>query len=115
MEDIRTFVNEWGFVLILILVFGFAVFFVVREYLRQRRYDRSPQFTARATLVERYLKGGTSGRNGYSAYYGIFETTQGDILELRMYRDQYYNLPENAVGLLTWQGEDLLEFKEVEA
>ena len=104
--------GEW---IVILLVGGSVVIFVVREYLRQRHYDRSPQFTARAALVERYLKGGTSGRNGYRAYYGIFETTQGDILELRMYRDQYYNLPENAVGLLTWQGEDLLEFKEVEA
>ena len=103
--------SEWIFFL---LIGGSGVLFVAREYLRQRHYDRCPLFTARATLVDRYLRGGTSWRNGYSAYYGVFETAQGEVLELRMYRDQYYNLPEQAVGLLTWQGSDLLGFEEVE-
>ena len=101
--------SEWIFFL---LIGGSVVLFVAREYLRQRRYDRSPQFTARATLVDRHLRGGSSGFHGYAAYYGVFETDQGEILELKMYREQYYNLPEQAVGLLTWQGEDLLDFEE---
>lgn len=102
--------GEW---ILFLLIGGTVVLFVTREYLRQRRYDRSPEFTAQATLVDRHQKGGSSAFHGYAAYYGVFETAQGEVLELKMYREQYYNLPEKAEGILTWQGEDLLGFEEV--
>lgn len=114
MEGVKAFVNEWGFVLIGILTFGFAVIFVIRELLRQRRYDRSPEFESRGTLVSRFTGSGNSGPRAYPAYWGVFQTPHGELLELRIPVELYATVTEGAELIITWKQGKVETFREVE-
>ena len=114
MEGVKAFVNEWGFVLIVILTFGGAAVFVAREYLRQRRYDHSPEFEGKARLIAKDTGSGNSGPRPYPTFHGRFETEFGDVLELGIPAALYATVPEGAALWISWKDGKVEEYKEVE-
>lgn len=114
MEGIKAFVNEWGFTMILILVFASAAVFVVREYLRQRRYDRSPAFEGKAKLLSKHTGSGNSGPRPYPTFFGVFETEFGDLLELGVPAGLYATVSEGTELIITWKAGKVEDYREVE-
>lgn len=109
MDAFARFWNEYGFLLFMLAVIAVCA---VPSILRQWKYDRSPEYEARAQLISRRMDCDRSGKNIHEVYYGSFETDFGQIVQVQMPRDHYYLLKDGAWGQLRWKGGRVEEFRE---
>ena len=85
--------------------------FLHREY-RLHKNSAAPLFTDRATV---YLKHEEKdlpymGRGYDYVRYITFHTDRGESLKLYMTGQEFFEIRENDVGMLTWQGEKFWKF-----
>ena len=103
---------------IVAVVYG-ASFFLLISYLRvlpfQEKPSYEPERTVEATVVSRNVQSGThrSGRSqaGYS-FVVVFQTGDGQSLELYVYDIEFGGLKEGMHGILTYRGRYFVDFQE---
>ena len=106
---------------ILVMAYGSALTLLV-GYLRVRWFlekpATEPERTVAATVVSKAVKEGTnqSGRSimGYS-FVVIFQTRDGQTLELYTYEIEFGALKEGMTGTLTYQGRYFVDFRQTGA
>lgn len=102
---------------IMAVVYGSA-FLLLISYLRvlpfQEKPSRETMKTAAATVVSKEVRSGTyhSGRSqaGYS-FVVIFQTEDGQLLELFTYEIEFGGLKEGTQGVLTYRGRYFVDFQ----
>lgn len=103
---------------IVAVVYG-ASFFLLLSYLRVLPFQEKPSYepirTVAATVVSRQVQSGThrSGRSqaGYS-FVVVFQTGDGQSLELYAYDVEFGGLKEGMHGILTYRGRYFVNFQE---
>ena len=89
------------FFLIWLLLFSFIIIKNVRQYIEN---ENSPVLTVSATIVDKRRRSHHHQNHHTHSYHITFETQDGEILELRVKRSEYYELEIGDRGLLTHQG-----------
>ena len=110
-------------------IFAVALFlfvYVLVRALRQHRINNhSPRLTVEARVVGRRANtdvsqhpvgGDVTGAHGFSTsstttYYVTFEVESGDRMELRLNGEEYGQIAEGDVGMLSFQGTRYLGFE----
>lgn len=79
---------------------------------RNDKKNKAPVYTERATAYHKHKETDIvfAGMHSSYVYYITFHTDFGEILKLYMTGNDYYIIPEGAVGQLTWQGDKLWKF-----
>ena len=108
MKEIARFLSEHADWFIMLTIIAAAV---IPSFLREHRYNRSPEFESQARLVSKRMGYDQSGRNLYEVYYGTFETSGGEVVEVRMPRDSYHLIREGDSGRLIWMGGKMEDFR----
>ena len=94
-------------VLLLILVF---------VQLRAKKRERQPEYTEKAKLVKKNLNveqiGGRYITENRQIDELIFETESGEVVKVRAARFASQQIPVDAEGTLTWQGDRLCGFEQ---
>ncbi len=99
------------FALCFVVILGRLAVQGITAFRQHRKNEVSPLLTVEARLVGRRedvtsfsASGEHMGGTSYTAYYGSFAVESGDVLELRMKREEYDALREGDTGRLTFQG-----------
>lgn len=97
----------------MILFFGSIVLTIILVEFNNWKKNRAPVKTARAVAYwkDPDIKQSIDGRSHTGFFCITFHTEDGEILNLYMGRDQYFNIPEGAAGVLTWQYTKFWNFK----
>lgn len=85
--------------------------FIIREY-KLHKNSIAPVFTDRATVYYKHPERDLPymGRNYDYVCYVTFHTDHGEAVKLYMTGQEYFELNENDVGMLTWQGTKFWKF-----
>ena len=86
--------------------------FGIREY-KLHKDSTAPLFTDRATVYFKHEEKDLPymGRGYDYVRYITFHTDHGQAVKLHMTGQQFFEIPEDAVGMLTWQGTRFWKFE----
>ena len=86
--------------------------FGIREY-KLHKDSSAPVFTDRATVYFKHEEKDLPymGRGYDYVRYITFHTDHGQAVKLHMTGQQFFEIPEDAAGMLTWQGEKFWKFE----
>lgn len=98
---------------ILIAVGVFAILFLLTEWLKQRKKDRLPTVTIRATVRSKSVfaqtVSGPYGRRNALGYRVTFDLVDGSRVELNA-PENFGKHPDGTTGILTFQGNKFERF-----
>ena len=89
-----------------------VVRFGIREY-KLHKNSTAPVYTDRATVYFKHEEKDLPymGRGYDYVRYITFHTDHGQAVKLHMTGQQFFEIPEDAVGMLTWQGTRFWKFE----
>ena len=90
----------------LFVVIWFILFFyiIVKNIAQFIENENSPVLTVSAVIVDKRRRSHHHQNHHTHSYHIAFETQDGELLELRVRRSEYYELEIGDRGMLTHQG-----------
>ena len=92
----------------------YTIIRIVRREYRLHKNSNAPLFTDQATVYFKHEEKDLPymGRGYDYIRYVTFHTKHGEVLKLYMTGQQFFEINENDVGILTWQGEKFWKFEQ---
>lgn len=107
------------FIAMAAVIIGICIIIVARQWLKNKR---SPRIVVQATIVDLGIHKYHRQRDRYAApgresvtinlYYAIFSLDDGEQIELRVSKLEYYKLKKGYIGTLTFQGTKYISFEK---
>lgn len=103
----NTFIIIFCLMLFIMLI---AIIPIMTKNLKQRAKDsQAPLLKVAAQVIGKRLE--VSGNHSFTTYYLTFAVESGDRIELRVEGEEYGQLVEQDVGLLSFKGTRLVSFE----
>lgn len=120
MFDFNENIYIYLFIAISALIVGLCVIIIIAQSLKNKRF---PVITVKARISDLGIRKYTGYRNKYASagreskninlYYAVFETENGEQIELRIKKLEYYKLKKGSKGKLTFQGFKYISFDKL--
>ncbi|MEG0471533.1 MAG: DUF2500 domain-containing protein [Solibacillus sp.] len=95
--------------LVFIIVFGSIIFAVFSSIKQGIKNNNSPLLSVPAQVVTKRTT--VQGDNSYTTYFVTFEVQSGDRMEFKVKGEQFGQLVEKDLGVLSFQGSRFISFE----